>query len=203
MKHSRHYRYLQEFQALRLKRDYQHLAQQPQYALLADFFFNEMYGPNDFQARDTQARRLHQFVHLAPGLSMRDIEVTLDLLDLTVQLDEQLADVLIRMAAPVPFDEPTYEEAYLRADAYEPRVKQIDLIGESLRRVYRLAQIPLLGTALNTTKTMAKMMSMGELHRFLRKGYHALANVKNLEPFLQEVAVKELARLNRIYGLAA
>jgi hypothetical protein len=202
MKPSKHYQYLQEFQALRLERDYSHLAQQRQYAILADFFFNEMYGPKDFQARDTQARRLHQFVHLAPGLSMRDIEVTLDLLDLTVQLDHELAEVLAKMNVPVPFDEAMYDAAYFRADAYEPRVKQIELIGESLRRVHRLAQIPLLGTALNNTKTVAKIMGMGELHRFLRKGYAALVVVDTLEPFLLEVSTKELERLNRIYGVS-
>jgi hypothetical protein len=203
MKRSKHYQYLQEFQALRLERDYSHLGQQRQYAILADFFFNEMYGPKDFQARDTQARRLHQFVHLAPGLSMRDIEVTLDLLDLTVQLDHELAEVLTKMNVPIPFDEAMYEEAYFRADAYQPRVKQIDLIGESLRRVHRLSQIPLLGTALNNTKTVAKLMGMGELHRFLRKGYAALMVVDTLEPFLVEVSTKELERLNRIYGVSS
>ncbi len=203
MKRSKHYQYLQEFQALRLERDYSHLGQQRQYTILADFFFNEMYGPKDFQARDTQARRLHQFVHLAPGLSMRDIEVTLDLLDITVQLDHELAVVLEKMNVPVPFDEAMYEEAYLRADAYEPRVKQIELIGESLRRVHRLAQIPLLGPALNNTKMLAKMMSMGDLHQFLRKGYAALVVVDTLEPFLIEVSTKELERLNRIYAVAS
>jgi len=202
MPRSKHYQYLQEFQALRLERDYSHLAQQRQYSALADFFFNEMYGPKDFAARDTQARRLHQFIHLAPGLSMRDIEVTLDLLDLTVQLDHELAKVLARMNAPIPFDEAIYEEAYFRADSYQPRVRQVELIGESLRRVHRLTQIPLLGTALNNTKMLAKMMGMGELHRFLRKGYAALVVVDTLEPFLHEVSTRELERLNRIYGVA-
>ena len=199
MKRSRHYQYLQEFQAYRLRRDYDHFGAQPQYVALADFFFNDMYGPKDFSARDTQARRLHQFIHLAPGLSMRDIEVTLDLLDLTVRLDEQVAEVLEKSGAPVPFDEATYERAYRDADAYEPRVRQIDLISESLLRVHRLAKMPLLGTALNNSKTIARMMGMGDLHRFLRKGYNALEVVEDLKPFLNEVTTRELQRLDRIY----
>jgi len=199
MKRSRHYQYLQEFQAIRLRRDYDHFGQQPEYAALADFFFNDMYGPRDFSARDTQARRLHQFIHLAPGLSMRDIEVTLDLLDLTVRLDEQLAAQLEKNQAPVPFDEATYERAYRDADAYQPRVRQIDLISESLLRVHRLAKMPLLGTALNNSKTIARVMGMGDLHRFLRKGYNALESVEDLKPFLNEVTARELERLDRIY----
>ena len=203
MKRSRHYQFLQELQAARLRRDYQHLGVQPQYTALADFFFVEMYGPKDFRARDTQARRLHQFIHLAPGLNMRDIEVTLELLDLTVQLDDQLAEMLVKINAPLPFSEAIYEQVYRDADVYASRVRQIELISESLNRVHRLTQIPLLGTALNNSKTIARMMGMGELHRFLRKGYNALEVVDDLQPFLTEVSAQEMERLNRIYGLVS
>lgn len=201
MKAKNHYDYLQEFQSMRLRRDYQDLAVQPQYTLLANFFFNDLYGPHDFQARDNQARRLHQFIHMAPGLTMRDIEVSLELLDMTTKLDHQLAEVMERMKVALPFDEATYEEAYLRSDAYEPRVRQIKLIREALTRVHRLAQIPLLGTALANSKTLARLAGMRELHAFLRRGYEALKPVKNLEPFLARVDALELERLDRIYGV--
>jgi hypothetical protein len=200
MKSNAHFRALQEFQSARLRRDYGHLAvEQPQYKKLGDFFFDDMYGPHDFQARDRQARRLHQFVHLAPGLTMRDIEVTLDLLDLTNQLDQQVADILVEMNAPIPFSEHIYEDAYYRADAYAPRVRQIEFIREALTRVHQLSQITLLGTALDNTITLARLMGMRELHRFLRKGYQALRVVQNLEPFMVKVETLELVRLDRIY----
>ncbi len=201
-KYTQYYRYLQAFQSARLKRDYGHLAQQQQYQKLAEFFFDEMYGPHDFQARDAQARRLHQFIHLAPGLTMRDIEVCLDLLALTNELDQQVAAVLEQMHVDLPFDEQAYEEAYFKADAYQPRVRQIELIRESLTRVSRFASIPFLGTALANMKTLARLTSMRELHQFLIKGYYALRDVKDLETFLRAVEDKEIERLNRIYGVA-
>ena len=197
-----YYQFLQQFQAQRLQREYQYLAEQPQYRKLADFFFNDMYGPQDFKARDTQARRLHHFIHLAPGLTMRDIEVSLELLELTTDLDEQITQMLVSMQAPLPFDEATYEEAYFKADAYQPRVRQIELLRESLTRVSRFAAIPVLGTALSNMKTLARLTGMRELHAFLVKGYYALSEVEDLEPFLSAVETKEMARLDRIYGVS-
>ncbi|MFD3164747.1 hypothetical protein [Herpetosiphon sp. NSE202] len=201
MPSAKYYNYLQIFQAKRLERDYKHLLAEPQYHGLAQFFLEDMYGPYDFHARDTQARRLHQFIHLAPGLSIEDIEVTLDLLNLTVRLDQQVADWLEHNGVALPFSEAQYEEAYYRVNSFEPRVRQIELINESLRRVHRLSRISLLGTALNNTKTFAKLMGMGELHRFLRRGYQALQPVQDLKPFLTQVTHTELDRLKRIYRL--
>ena len=74
---------LQVFQSQRLRRDHADLAAEAQYHEIGEFFFEEMYGPHDFSARDEQARRLHQFVHLAPGLAVRDVQEVLELLELT------------------------------------------------------------------------------------------------------------------------
>ncbi len=199
MKPTKHYRYLQAFQSKRLERDYSHFRNDPQYVLLADFFLTDLYGTQDFSARDAQAKRLHHFTNLAPGMSVHDIQIALDVLELTETLDKQVADILVKMNADVPFSEATYEEAYYRADAYQPRIRQIELIDESLRRVYRLSRISLLGTTLNNTKTMAKLIGMSDMHRFLHKGYLALQKVNDIDPFLDEVVSKELHRLNRIY----
>jgi hypothetical protein len=200
-KQKEYFQYLQEFQSMRLRRDYADLAVQPQYTPLANFFFNDLYGPQDFQARDNQARRLHHFIHMAPGLTMRDVEVSLDLLDVTMQLDLRVATQLQQMDAPLPFDEATYEEAYYRADDYQPRIQQIKLIREALTRVHRLTQVPLLGTALANSKTLARLAGMRELHAFLQRGYNALKPVDDLEPFLARVDELEYSRLDRIYGV--
>ena len=47
---------LQQFQSARLRRDHADLAAERQYQAIGEFFFNEMYGPRDFAARDDQAR---------------------------------------------------------------------------------------------------------------------------------------------------
>lgn len=76
---------LQALQSKRLRRDHADLAAEKQYHDIGEFFFEEMYGPRDFSARDEQAKRLHQFVHLVPGLNVGDVQNVLELLDLTEQ----------------------------------------------------------------------------------------------------------------------
>src|SRR6476661_8031056 len=94
---------LQTFQSQRLRRDHADLAVQPEYRQIAEFFFEEMYGPHDFSSRDEQARRLHQFVHLAPGLAVRDVQDVLELLELTNRLDDAVAAQLSALEAPLNF----------------------------------------------------------------------------------------------------
>jgi len=103
---------LQAFQSQRLRRDLADLAVEAQYQQIGQFFFEEMYGARDFSTRDEQANRAHWFVHRVPGVTAHDVESVLDLLALTNQLDDEVADLLIALGAPLDFDEAIYEHAY-------------------------------------------------------------------------------------------
>ncbi|GAB4193042.1 MAG: hypothetical protein OHK0022_07570 [Roseiflexaceae bacterium] len=191
---------LQALQSRRLRRDHGDLAAEPQYKEIGRFFFEEMYGPRDFSARDNQAHRLQQFVHLAPGLAMRDVQQVLQLLELTNKLDHSVASALQQMGAPLDFDEPLYEQAYRLADNYDDRVLQLELVRESLYNVWRLIRRPLLGHALNNTQSLAHMVGMSDIHRFLRMGYQAMQTVKDVHRFVETIDLRERRRLDRIYG---
>src|SRR6185503_14317630 len=99
---------LQSFQSHRLRRDHADLAAESQYRDIGEFFFEQMYGPHDFSARDEQAQRLHQFVHMAPGLAVRDVEQVLQLLAVTNKLDDAVVAWLVTLDAPLDFDEALY-----------------------------------------------------------------------------------------------
>lgn len=190
---------LQNFQSNRLRRDHADLAAETQYHHIAEFFFREMYGPNDFSARDQQAHRLHQFVHLAPGLAVGDVHQVLQLLDLTNRLDDAVVEQLIAMGAPISFDEETYELAYRQADNYAERVRQLDLIRDSLYNVYRLTHKPLLSMALRRTQSLALATGMADIHRFLRLGFEAIRPVRDIHRFVETISVRERMRLDRIF----
>lgn len=192
---------LQNFQSDRLRRDHADLAAEHQYQQIAEFFFREMYGPNDFSARDMQARRLHQFVHLAPGLGVSDVQQVLQLLDLTNRLDDTVVECLIRLDAPIDFDEDMYEQAYREANNYTERVWQLNLIRDSLYNVYRLTHKPLLSLALRRTQTIAQAMGMADIHRFLRLGFESIQSVRDIHRFVETICVREGNRLDRIYGV--
>lgn len=190
---------LQRFQSNRLRRDHADLAAEPQYRDIGEFFFEEMYGPRDFSARDEQARRLHQFVHLVPGIAVGDVQKVLELLELSNRLDDGLVGVLLELGAPIDFDEQTYERAYRLADNYAERVQQIDLARDSLYNVYRMARRPFVGLALDRIQGLAQRVGMADIHRFLRLGFAAIQPVRDIHRFVETVMLREQDRLDRIY----
>jgi hypothetical protein len=191
---------LQAFQSKRLRRDHADLAVEPQYTQIGEFFFEEIYGPRNFADRDAQARRLHQFIGLAPGVVIRDVEQVLDLLDLTTCLDESVVDQLLASDAPVDFDEQTYERAYRLADNYPDRTRQIQLVREALYNVYKLSRRPLIDIVLHRSTPIAQVTGMAEIHRFLLNGYEAIKPVRDIHRFVETVCVREQSRLDRIFA---
>ena len=193
---------LQVFQSQRLRRDHADLADEPQYRQIAEFFFQEMYGPNDFSARDEQAHRLHQFVNLVPGLATRDIKNVLELLELTNHLDDAVAAQLNALAAALEFDETTYERAYQLCDNYRDRMRQIELSRNVLYNVYRMAHKPLIGAVLQRTQALAQAVGMTDIHRFLRLGHQAILPVRDIHRFVETILLREQDRLERIYDVS-
>jgi len=192
---------LQAFQSQRLRRELADLAAEAQYQQIGQFFFEEMYGTRDFSARDEQAQRAHWFVHRVPGVTAHDVEAVLDLLTLTNTLDDEITDLLIALGAPLDFDEAIYEHAYRLADRYIERVRQIDLVIVALNNVHRLGRKKLLGLALQSTHGLAHAVGLGDIHRFLRLGYHAIQPVRDITRFLDTIERREKARLDRIYAI--
>lgn len=190
---------LQTFQSRRLRRDYADLADEEQYKQIGEFFFEEMYGPRDFSARDEQAHRLKQFVHIVPGVGVRDVEPSLQLLDLTNKLDDSVTVWLMTLDAPLDFDEAVYERAYRLADNYDERVLQLELVSAALYNVYRLGRKPLLGTVLQGMQGLALATGMADIHRFLLLGYQAIQPVRDIYRFVETLCLRERDRLDRIY----
>ena len=193
---------LQIFQSQRLRRDHADLAVEPQYRQIAEFFFEEMYGPHDFSSRDKQAHRLQQFVHLAPGLAARDVQDVLDLLELTNHLDDAVAAQLSALEAPLDFDEIMYERTYQRCANYGDRMRQIELIRNVLYSVYRMARKPLIGAVLQRTQGLAQAVGMSDIHRFLRLGHQAILPVRDIHRFVETILLREQDRLDRIYEVS-
>jgi hypothetical protein len=190
---------LQIFQSHRLRRDHADLAAEEQYRALGEFVFEELYGPHDFSARDDQARRLHQFIHMVPGLGLRDIQQVFELLAISNKLDESVAAWLVALDAPIDFDEPLYERAYRLADNYDERVEQLELVRAVLYNVRQLARKPLLGVTLRHSQRLAHTTGMSDIHRFLLLGYQAIQPVQDIHRFVETVCLREQDRLDRIY----
>ncbi|MDZ4716845.1 MAG: hypothetical protein SH847_00125 [Roseiflexaceae bacterium] len=193
---------LQTFQSARLRRDHADLAAEPQYQAIGEFFFNEMYGPRDFAARDDQARRLRQFIHVVPGLTMRDVEPALQLLDISNRLDEIVVHHLITMCIGLDFDEQQYDQAYHLSNNYAERLTQLELVRTALYNVFRTGGKPLIRIGLERTEQLAHMVGMAEIHRFLKHGYAAIQPVQDIYRFVETIYVREKDRLDWIYEVS-
>lgn len=191
---------LQMSQSSRLRRDYHDLAAIPQYHEVGEFFFTEIYGPRDFSERDSGARRLQQFLHLVPGVMAEDVEHVLGLLELTNRLDNELAQILLDQAVGLNWSEAAYEACYRQQNNYAERRTQLKLIDNSLRNVFRLSRIAILGTALRRSRLVARLAGIESIHQFLLRGYDALRPVHDIELFATTIYERELERLDRIYA---
>jgi hypothetical protein len=194
---------LQIFQSSRLRRDYQDLSAIPMYEPVGEFFFTELYGPRDFSQRDNDARRLQHFLHMVPGVHLRDVEELLELISTTADLDDGLTRLIIERGAPLAFDEPLYERLYREADNYDARLRQLELIDSTLAIVFRHSRSHLIGIALESSGLIARLAGFESGHTFLLKGFRALRNVTSIDHFATTIYNRELARLNRIYGREA
>jgi len=59
---------LQAFQSRRLNSTYHDLRQNPEYKNIAHFFFHKLYGPEDYEFRNTSMQTLHKAMDgRAPG----------------------------------------------------------------------------------------------------------------------------------------
>lgn len=190
---------LQVFQSRRLRRDYADLAAIPQYGAVGEFFFTEMYGPSDFSARDAGARRLQSFLHMLPGVHLRDIEEVLELLDLTNRMDDHLARLMYEGNTGVGFDEPIYEQFYRAADNYDERLRQLNLVRSCTYTVFHLSRSQLLGIGLHRSGLVARLAGIEAAHAFLVKGYDAARVVSDITLFAETVHSRELERLDRIF----
>ena len=183
---------LQAFQSMRLRHDHDDLARSPQYGRLAQFFFEDIYGPHDFDDRNTRFRQLYdKLVHIVGPKPLAAMKESLDLVELTEALDDYLIDVLALHGKADAWTPEDYEWAYR------------ERIGATLRSVAHLSRLPLIDWHLKALRLPARRLGWEPTLGFLIRGYQVFHHASNVEPFVYTVETRETARLNRIYGLTA
>lgn len=194
---------LQAFQAQRIRATYADLYEQPQYTKLVKFFFEEIYGPQDFGMRNEGIKVLHQKLSgLLKGEIIESMGKVVELNDLTETLDEIMVDKMLGQGVGVDFDMETYGVIYQSCDNYEQRVFQINLMLEATKHIYAVSRMWMIGLTLRAVNTAAHLAGYGKIIDFLSHGYEAFRNVKNIDHFLQTVETREKALNNRLFGRA-
>ena len=196
--------YLRAWQSTRLAQTYADLMSDRQYGPACRFFLSDLYSPQEFSRRDADVRRAVSFLRRTlPEMMIRGLLKAIELQDLSSALDDALLELMTtQLRVRDSFTRTQYENAYRMCGNYAERVRQIDLIVEAGRILQSAHRIPFTGSALALARLPARMIGWGELHDFLQRGYDASLPLRDYDSFLDTVASREKALLDRIYGVA-
>lgn len=191
---------IKRYQARRFEHSYADLLSSPRYAAAARFFLEELYGPQEFSARDAQfARIVPALVRLFP----EEIVGTVATLATLHALSETLDDDMARALGAPEVDAVAYVAAWQRTGRAADRQAQIELtlaVGTALERYTRN---PVLRGALRMMRKPAQAAGMGELQRFLETGFDTFGAMRGAGEFLGIVRDREQAFCAALFGAGA
>lgn len=181
---------IKAYQARRFERSYADLLSHQRYRAAARFFLEELYGPQEFTARDAQfARIVPALVRLFPDEIVSTVATLAKLHALSESLDDDMARAL---GAP-EVNARAYVAAWQRTGRAVDRQAQVDLtlaVGGALERYTRN---PVLRGALRMMRKPAQAAGMGELQRFLETGFDTFGAMRGSAEFLGIVRDRERA----------
>lgn len=188
-------RALQRFQVERLRWTYADCASQSRYRAALEFFVADLYGPHDRTGRDRDLRKvLDQWARLLPERALHAVASALKLELLTQTLDLSMVDAL--QGAEPNFK--TYPAAYRRADRYDDRRRQLDLILAAGHDLAALIEVPALGAALRVARVPARLLGVMNLHQFLERGYRAFKKMDGATVLLRIIEQRETDIMQRL-----
>ena len=191
---------LKAYQQKRFARTHASLLAHPRFGRAANFFLNELYGPQDFTQRDAQFSRIvPALVRLFPADTVATVESLAAVHALSERLDTAMA-VHLGGAAP---SRASYVRAWQATGEPAARARQIELVmsvGEALDRHTRSF---MLRASLKAMRGPARAAGMGALQTFLESGFDAFGAMAGAKEFLAAIHASETALAARLFDPAA
>ncbi|MCK9689702.1 FFLEELY motif protein [Scleromatobacter humisilvae] len=187
---------LKAYQQQRFARTHASLLAHPRYGRAANFFLNELYGPQDFTQRDAQFSRIvPALVRLFPADTVATVESLAAVHALSERLDTAMA---IHLDGRAPM-RASYVRAWQATGERASRARQIDLVmsvGEALDRHTRSF---VLRASLKAMRGPARAAGMGALQAFLETGFDAFGAMGGAREFLATIQARETALAARLF----
>lgn len=198
---------LKAYQAARFERSYADLLDGHvaggRYAPGARFFLRELYGPQDFSARDAQfARVVPTLVRLFPAALVDTVAELVELHAMSEQLDDAMAQHLAQHQAQTgpppgtavpPLSAPAYIGAWQAVGQPEARERQITLTLHMMAALEQHTRHRLLRVGLRAMRSAAQAAGLGALQNFLESGFETFGAMGDTRPFQALVAERERA----------
>jgi hypothetical protein len=178
------------FQHRRFERSYADLLGDPATREAAQFFLTDLYGTQDFSARDAQfARIVPTLDRLFPGEIVRTVRDLAELHALSERLDHRMAHVL---AGP-SMDAAAYVAAWCAVGEPALRERQIALMLGVGGALVGYTRNRWLRHSLRLMRAPARAAGLEALHRFLERGFDTFARLRQPQVFLDTLAGRERA----------
>ena len=188
---------IKQYQHARFARDYAALLASPRYGAAATFFLDDLYGPEDFTARDAEFERVVPLMaRLLPEEVKRTVADLIELHSLTEGLDQRMAQAL----NSADIDKPSYRGAWLRVGRRPDRERQLALLLGCGRALERHTRSKLLVGTLRIMRGPAHAAGLGRLQAFLESGMSAFAGMAGAHDFLRIIDENESRTINELFA---
>lgn len=192
---------LQQYQIERLRQTFADIEETPEYTRLAHFFYEEIYGHQDFGFRTEGIKTLHHKLSgLLKGEIIEAMGKVIELNELSDTLDDLMVEKMAEMGIQPPLDERKYQEVYRSLDNYEQRVYQINLLIEVIKEMHHISRMRFIGLSLKVVSKAAHVAGFGKIMDFLYAGYEAFHSAKDIDFFAETIRERELAINRRLFG---
>jgi hypothetical protein len=192
---------LRAWQQARLAETYDDLRRQPGFRRAAEFFLNDLYGPQDFTQRDRDVERIYPImVRLLPAPVLETVARAVDLDTISHELDLRLAAAL---PAAGTLDRGTYARAYSQTASMAERRHQLALLLALGRELSTIVRRPLIAELLRLCRWPAQLAGLGDLQSFLERGFGAFKALTDARHFLRTISLRERRFMHEMRRRAA
>jgi hypothetical protein len=191
---------LKAYQQMRFARTHAGLLAHPRHGRAANFFLNELYGPQDFTQRDAQFSRIvPALVRLFPADTVATVESLAAVHALSERLDTAMA---IHLAGAAP-TRASYLRAWQATGERAARARQIELVMRVGAALDRHTRSFVLRASLKAMRGPARAAGMAALQTFLEAGFEAFGAMHGATEFLATIHARETALAARLFDPAA
>ena len=190
---------VRKVQVERLRKTYNDFFEDPEYTKIAKYFFEQIYGAGDKASRDAAFNKIYEKLSAAVN-AKRIVRVTQlkQLNELTDELDLAVARQFMKKSKKHNMTLADFEACYRALNNRAERILQLQLLMDTTRFFHKLAHIPLLGFVIKPTQLAARALGVEYIMEFFMEGYRSFKSVKNAEPFMQAIEVRERAYLDSL-----
>lgn len=192
---------VKRLQALRFRHTYRDFLANPEYALAARFFLDELYGVRDFSSRDQQFSRIAGGIETLFPDAVAELAVKLtELHSLTEQLDHHLALVWEDTGDSSSLGA-RYVAAWLQTGTRTDRERQLLVVSEIGGELQTLARKRGIRTALRLMRGPARAAGLDALQSFLETGFDAFSSMRDPSVLMNAIHDRETDWLDQLYNM--